>query len=319
MNDLIVRDEIKQHEINWEYYGKCFIATRRVGSPHTYYTYMNAIRNWEKFLKESGVTRPTRADVIHYMGWMRGKEYSDFTINLYLPTIRCFFEYLSDHVDLDTGQKVKVYPNIFDGVGLKLPRIPIAPVRATLTDRDFSKLRTYLKRKKGQVPQRDLLMVELCYFGGLRAKEVSNLRIDDLKREGEYYLAYLLRKGKTQRDSNDFIYLQEGLWKSLQRYIKRYRVEGFIFKGTIKNWSKERLLPGTVSDIINTRMREAGIKTDTTSCHSLRHAFATNLIRKGVPLFAVQRAMGHSDLQSTLVYTHSRAVANDPVELALEY
>lgn len=38
--------------------------------------------------------------------------------------------------------------------------------------------------------------------------------------------------------------------------------------------------------------------------HVLRHTFATNAIRRGVPLPAVQRLMGHKDIKTTQIYTH---------------
>ena len=42
----------------------------------------------------------------------------------------------------------------------------------------------------------------------------------------------------------------------------------------------------------------------TATVHSLRHAFATNLLEEGIPLFTVKEYLGHSSINSTMVYTH---------------
>jgi integrase len=49
--------------------------------------------------------------------------------------------------------------------------------------------------------------------------------------------------------------------------------------------------------------QEADIK-DLTTLHSLRHTFASQLIMKGVDLPTVQKLMGHSDIQTTMIYSH---------------
>ena len=49
--------------------------------------------------------------------------------------------------------------------------------------------------------------------------------------------------------------------------------------------------------------KEAGIK-DLTTLHALRHTFASQLVMKGVDLPTVQKLMGHSDIQTTMIYSH---------------
>jgi len=44
--------------------------------------------------------------------------------------------------------------------------------------------------------------------------------------------------------------------------------------------------------------------TDLTTLHALRHTFASQLIMKGVDLPTVQKLMGHSDIQTTMIYSH---------------
>ncbi len=106
--------------------------------------------------------------------------------------------------------------------------------------------------------------------------------------------------------------INDGLFKPFQQLEKknsRGLKSSYVFHGEdggiLKPPLREKLIKIA---------QEAGIE-NLTKIHSLRHAFASRLVMSGVDLPTVQKLMGHSDIETTMIHAH---LASDHLANAIE-
>lgn len=144
-------------------------------------------------------------------------------------------------------------------------------------------------------------MLEVLYSTGIRREEACNLTIYDSDLQGG-----LLRinKGKGSKDrvvplgKYAVRFLREYIQKIRPRFTRKNRGNRKLFV----NISGGDLSKAMVTLLVRTYARQAKIKKKV-SPHTFRHTFATELLRNGADIRAVQKMMGHSDLSVTQIYT----------------
>lgn len=156
---------------------------------------------------------------------------------------------------------------------------------------------------------RDLAIVGLMLLQGLRSAEVLALNPDDvLLSEGQLRVR---GKGSKLR----FLPLAPETVQLLDHYIWLERpnpCSAALFVSLKGPARGQRMTSAGLRSLFRYHRRTTGIKL--ANPHRFRHTFASDMVRAGVSLPALMRLMGHSDIQTTLVY-----VQVTPQEVYLEY
>ena len=157
--------------------------------------------------------------------------------------------------------------------------------------------------------QRNKTMIQLLLNTGLRLSEMTNLKWNDIDlMTGQVKVV----EGKGLKDR--ILWLDEetltmlGKWK--QRQFKEWGRSDLVFTTR----TLHSLDGKAVRSMIKTYSDKAGIKKHITT-HSLRHTFASDLLRDTKNIRIVQKALGHADISSTQIYTH---IVDEELEEALK-
>ncbi|MGD1045579.1 MAG: site-specific integrase [Bacteroidota bacterium] len=144
---------------------------------------------------------------------------------------------------------------------------------------------------------------ELCItalLSGLRLGELLALRWNDI----DFYSKVIQVKNSetftTKTRKNRIVPMSEELFRLLRDRKENIKNESmFVFHNEKGKPLKEQ----TISQQFKKHVINAGINNKL-HFHSLRHSFATHLVKKGVPLFAIQKLLGHSTSKTTEIYSH---------------
>ncbi len=147
----------------------------------------------------------------------------------------------------------------------------------------------------------------LCIFLnlGLRVSEALTLGIDDL----DWNSGKVVVTGKGGRER--VLWLSDRDLSTLKRWRSARKCDSKYLFCTLKGG---KLSDRYVRDFVKRYALKAGIKKDIHP-HTLRHSFATDLLRDTKNIRLVQKALGHVSISTTMIYTH---IVDDQLETALK-
>lgn len=157
----------------------------------------------------------------------------------------------------------------------------------------------------GDLPAlRDRAMLAMLFSTGMRVSELCSLNRDMVSTQsGE--LSVRGKGGKVRP-----VFLSEDALAHLSAWMKeRTDLDPAVFIRIPRNksfgkYDNLRLTARSVQRIVKIHATAAGIVGKQVSPHTLRHSFATDLLRNGADIRSVQAMLGHSSVTTTQIYTH---------------
>ena len=259
-------------------------------SPYTIQSYTNDIRQYQKFLlgqiegESLSLNDLDRMSVRRYTVSLYHQGKRPGTIHRKIASLSSFFEFLRRHNVIDKNP-VR---------GITRPKL-LQTKPTYIQEKELGKLLDNLPADT-PVQKRDRAMMELFYGCGLRLSELLALTINDF--EGGNYI-HIIGKGDKER----FVPLGKRALSALADYLQ---ARNNILSGVQSEW----LFVNSKGNRLDRRFVQRKVKQLLSSIsaqlspHSLRHAFATHMMRKGADLRVIQELLGHENLTATQIYTH---------------
>lgn len=146
---------------------------------------------------------------------------------------------------------------------------------------------------------RDVAILELLYGSGLRASELCDLKVRDVNLQ--VGCVRVLGKGMKER----IVPFGRAAGEALTRYLaeSRPKLERKPSERLFLSRSGQSMERIGLWMLVEKYARKSGI-LKSVSPHTLRHCFASHLLGGGADLRVVQELLGHSDIQTTQIYTH---------------
>ena len=261
-------------------------------SRNTLLGYGRDLRRYARFLEKRRIASPEkvrRREVMDFLLHEKDRRLGPASIARALVSIRMFHRFLAE--------EGKVAQDVTEA--LESPKLWKHLPECLSASEVERLLKTPNPRRVQGI--RDQALLELMYATGLRASEVTALKLSSL--DFQDGTLRVLGKGSKER----IVPIGRKACESVRRYIARGRprwlkrgkdVEALFLTQQGKAMSRQ-----SVWAILKKAARSSGLRKKVYP-HILRHSFATHLLEGGADLRVVQELLGHADIVTTQIYTH---------------
>ncbi|MEI2757901.1 MAG: tyrosine-type recombinase/integrase [Bacteroidia bacterium] len=144
---------------------------------------------------------------------------------------------------------------------------------------------------------KEYCVVGLLYGCGMRISEVCDLKISHIDSTNQRIKVVQGKGGKDR-----FTLLPQSLLIQLrQYYLQAGRPKEYLFTS---QQTKCAVHVRSMQLVVNSAMQKAGFECGRFTAHTLRHSFATHLLNQGNNIHVIKTLLGHSKLETTMIYLH---------------
>jgi len=273
-----------------------YIGTERGLSPKTVEAYRYDLAKFSEFAgKELGNGwKPVDIDQYTVKAFMQfladsgyKKRNSAVSRGRKLATLKSFFKYL-----LADG-KIKSNPVS----QIMMPKVKQREP-SYLTEQEYKRLLRVVKRNATKFfKTRDIAIINLLLGMGLRLSELVELKVGHVNFDDG--TIKITRKGNKER----ILPANDGVMIGIQRYLKT-RKDLLPSSPLFLSKRNKRMAGGSVWHLVKKYLQQAQIEKDKLSPHTLRHTFATTLLKQGENILTIKELMSHRNLRTTERYLH---------------
>lgn len=286
-----------------------YLPAIRSKSSNTIISYRDTLNIYFSFLKESEgifLEHVTAGDfneqnVLSFIEWLKSSRGNNVSsCNLRLSGIRVFCRYLM-------GENIIPYDTYARICSIEKQKSPEKPEMEILAVDEMKKLLELPDHKK-KTGLRDWFYIALLYDSGCRNQEILSLRLKDIRwnDSGGGNLS-VTGKGNKFRITP----LSKEVMEIYRKYSAKFHPEPFpdeyLFY-TVRQGIKTRMSPDNTARFLikyEKMLRQDIAGTPHLHPHLFRHTRAMHLYQAGMPLALVSEWLGHSQLETTLIYAHA--------------
>ena len=261
-------------------------------SRNTLLAYGRDLKSYAAYLKKKkveSVPKVSRREIMDFMLEEKDRGQDPASVARALVAIRMFHRFL-----MEEGQLSENVTDVLESPKL-WKRLPDC-----LTEAEVEKLIKAPNARRAQ-GVRDQAVLELMYATGLRATEVTTLKLSSL--DFQDGIVRIMGKGSKER----IVPMGKKSRESVRRYMGAARSEwvgsGRLVEALFVTRQGKPMSRQSVWAILKKYAKASGIRKKIYP-HILRHSFATHLLANGADLRVVQELLGHADIVTTQIYTH---------------
>ncbi len=265
-----------------------YLEDAKNSSPKTLENYSLRLNRFVEYVWDIDIELIKPMHILWYWSYLKQKNLWKTTINYHKVAVRSFLKFLKKNeiecMDYDKVELAKQEPHDV----------------SFLTEKEVMLLLDApLVFEKNEIKQkRDLTILYFLYATWLRVSELIALRFDDIRQDSKQFR--IVWKWKKLRS----VFLTTKARDVLTSYIAILPPQSdYIFVSVSHNSFGKKISRNAVEYIVKTYANLVGI-TKKVSPHTLRHSFATTLLKKWADIRAVQTLLWHASITTTQIYTH---------------